>query len=51
LKYLDISENAIETVEDVLEGLMSLPALKELKIDLATKVSLGIMCSGRRSFY
>jgi hypothetical protein len=51
LKYLDISDNAIETVEDVLEGLMSLAALKEIKIDLATKVTLFVTRSGRKSYF
>jgi hypothetical protein len=33
LKFIDLSDNPIETVRDVLEGLMSLPALRELKIN------------------
>lgn len=37
LKTLDISGNPIESVQDVLEGLMGLPALKEFSMDIRTE--------------
>lgn len=37
LRFLDISANPVAGVKDVLEGLMGLPLLRELKIDLRSK--------------
>ena len=37
LRFLDISQNPIASVQDVLEGLLGLPVLRELKIDIRSR--------------
>lgn len=53
LKHLDITNNNFESLDDAIEGLISIPLLKELSFDLRSAVKFEIfkiISKGRRSF-